>query len=280
MAQFNGRGPNVSQYLANLNRVPGPSDLQEFPLEDDLALFTNSDFFDFDTNDFVGGNHAQQMGFNAGEHAGQDPSKGMNFVNQQSHAYGEFPTYHGQRPLAPNSLPPSPPNGIPGSYAHQSQPTVPGAAAFASISSPLSGPNPGEKRKAGSMSVIGLEDVGSVAAEEDKRRRNTAASARFRVKKKQREQALEKSAKEMSDKVQILESKVTQLQQENTWLKSLITEKNLKIETENSVARLAESRTDSKTLDTSEAQEEQQDAERSTRIAKRGVGTNDEAVEA
>lgn len=70
-----------------------------------------------------------------------------------------------------------------------------------------------------------LDEHARVAAEEDKRRRNTAASARFRVKKKQREQALEKTAKEMSDRVNALEAKVSQLETENAWLKSLITEK-------------------------------------------------------
>ena len=65
-----------------------------------------------------------------------------------------------------------------------------------------------------------------MAAEEDKRRRNTAASARFRVKKKQREQALERSAKDMSDKVSALEGRINQLETENKWLKNLITEKN------------------------------------------------------
>lgn len=73
---------------------------------------------------------------------------------------------------------------------------------------------------------MNIEEASRVAAEEDKRRRNTAASARFRVKKKQREQALEKSAKEMSDRVQALEAKITQLETENTWLKKLILEKN------------------------------------------------------
>lgn len=65
-----------------------------------------------------------------------------------------------------------------------------------------------------------------MAAEEDKRRRNTAASARFRIKKKQREAALEKQAKDMSDKVSQLEGKVQQLEMENKWLKGLITEKS------------------------------------------------------
>lgn len=73
---------------------------------------------------------------------------------------------------------------------------------------------------------LNLDESARGAAEEDKRRRNTAASARFRVKKKQREQALEKTAKEMSDRVQQLEARIGQLETENTWLKSLITEKS------------------------------------------------------
>jgi len=70
------------------------------------------------------------------------------------------------------------------------------------------------------------DESARVAAEEDKRRRNTAASARFRVKKKQREQALEQTAKEMQDKAARLEQKVQQLETENAWLKGLITEKS------------------------------------------------------
>lgn len=62
-------------------------------------------------------------------------------------------------------------------------------------------------------------------AEEDKRRRNTAASARFRIKKKQREQALEKSAKEMMDKVNRLESHISSLETENTWLRRIVMDK-------------------------------------------------------
>ena len=71
-----------------------------------------------------------------------------------------------------------------------------------------------------------LDENARVAAEEDKRRRNTAASARFRVKKKQREQLLEQQQKELQQKVTKLEAMVTQLETENTWLKGLITEKN------------------------------------------------------
>jgi hypothetical protein len=50
---YNGRrGPNVSEYVANLNAIPTAQDLQNsqdnFNLEDDLAMFTNAQFFDFD----------------------------------------------------------------------------------------------------------------------------------------------------------------------------------------------------------------------------------------
>jgi hypothetical protein len=60
------------------------------------------------------------------------------------------------------------------------------------------------------------------AIEEDKRRRNTAASARFRMKKKQREAALESHQKELEDLVAELRGEVEKLRNENTWLKGLI----------------------------------------------------------
>jgi hypothetical protein len=83
------------------------------------------------------------------------------------------------------------------------------------------------KRKYAELADSGIPPTerARVEADEDKRRRNTAASARFRVKKKQREQALEKSSKEMTDKASRLEKKVQELELENRWLKGLITEK-------------------------------------------------------
>ncbi|KAG2184840.1 hypothetical protein INT43_000753 [Umbelopsis isabellina] len=62
--------------------------------------------------------------------------------------------------------------------------------------------------------------------DDDKRRRNTAASARFRVKKKQREQALEHTAKEMTEKSERLEVRVKELELEIKWLRSLLLEKD------------------------------------------------------
>jgi Basic region leucine zipper len=77
-----------------------------------------------------------------------------------------------------------------------------------------------------------------VASEEDKRRRNTEASARFRAKKKAREEgmrvlilgtysnsAIANTAREMAAKVEMLEKKVAEQQMEIGWLRGLITDR-------------------------------------------------------
>ncbi|ADV24459.1 regulatory protein Cys-3 [Cryptococcus gattii E566] len=58
--------------------------------------------------------------------------------------------------------------------------------------------------------------------EEDKRRRNTEASARFRAKKKEREQALERRAKELEAQVASLTAENSSLQNENRLLKAIV----------------------------------------------------------
>jgi len=63
--------------------------------------------------------------------------------------------------------------------------------------------------------------------EHDLRRlRNTAASARFRAKKKLRELSLQSSAQQKREKLAALEARIHQLEAENKWLKSLIIEKH------------------------------------------------------
>lgn len=62
-------------------------------------------------------------------------------------------------------------------------------------------------------------------AEEDKRKRNTAASARFRIKKKMREQSMEKNVREMTEKSNGLEDRVRELELEVKWLRGLLIEK-------------------------------------------------------
>lgn len=121
-------------------------------------------------------------------------------------------------------------------------PGAPGDRTPSDISSSMSPPNgqignnkystipPGERL----ARALSIEEQNRLVVEEDKRRRNTAASARFRVKKKQREQALERAVHEATEVKASLEVRVTQLEMENRWLKNLLTEKN-----ENLLSRLA-----------------------------------------
>ncbi|KAI8336637.1 hypothetical protein BC941DRAFT_502852 [Chlamydoabsidia padenii] len=61
-----------------------------------------------------------------------------------------------------------------------------------------------------------------------KRRRNTEASARFRVKKKMKEQALRRTADETTLRSQQLQRRVHELEKEIKWLRELIVEKKKK----------------------------------------------------
>ncbi|KAM0787132.1 hypothetical protein ACM66B_006384 [Microbotryomycetes sp. NB124-2] len=60
--------------------------------------------------------------------------------------------------------------------------------------------------------------------EEDKRMRNTLASARFRAKKKMKDQQLLQSSLSLREKVAELESERASLVAENTWLKELVSD--------------------------------------------------------
>ncbi|KZV70349.1 hypothetical protein PENSPDRAFT_579525 [Peniophora sp. CONT] len=57
---------------------------------------------------------------------------------------------------------------------------------------------------------------------EDKRRRNTAASARFRIKKKQKTLNLERTVNDLSGRVEELEHEASELRRENGWLKEIV----------------------------------------------------------
>lgn len=63
-------------------------------------------------------------------------------------------------------------------------------------------------------------------SKDDKRKRNTAASARFRIKKKMREKALQTTASEMTEKATRMEQRVHELETEIKWLKAWIVEKD------------------------------------------------------
>jgi hypothetical protein len=267
MSNYHGRrAPNVSQYLANLNTIPSEVPAQdEFPIGADLDFLTNTEFFDFDNFDTVGGDfpaggaqgkHASSKSAGAGGTSLASISTAHKQYADQyvgpGYQFGEFQTYPTMT-NSPSSNAASPTaSALQGSYPPQ-------PPHFGSV-------HAGDKRKssvAGIPSAADLEEASRMAAEEDKRRRNTAASARFRVKKKQREQALEKQAKEMTDKVTALEGKVQQLEMENKWLKELITEKQ-----KDSEKKAAEERKGAK-----------EDGERSTEGRTDGVGTSAEEAE-
>lgn len=73
---YNGRrGPNVSEYIANLNAIPSPQDLHSqdnLNFEDDLALFTNTQFFDFDQQQDLDLQQTFDGGLTTGEAGGLD----------------------------------------------------------------------------------------------------------------------------------------------------------------------------------------------------------------
>ncbi|GAA6009931.1 hypothetical protein JCM10207_002162 [Rhodosporidiobolus poonsookiae] len=69
------------------------------------------------------------------------------------------------------------------------------------------------------------EMMTSEEIEEDKRRRNTEASARFRAKKKMRDQALQETTAQLRNRVASLEKEKESLSNENRWLRDIVSEK-------------------------------------------------------
>jgi TolA-binding protein len=109
---------------------------------------------------------------------------------------------HGQHVLLSQNVP----------YDYPAPPDIPYAESAASAASSNLSPPEDESGPKGPV-------------DEEKRRRNLAASARFRQKKKLREQQLEHQTKELTDRATELEEKMAELQKENDFLKALLTEK-------------------------------------------------------
>lgn len=105
-------------------------------------------------------------------------------------------------------------------------PPAPKVDQFRAPSEDASPPAKRARTRKASISIADSPDVDPslppLSASEDKRRRNTAASARFRMKKKEREAALEGKAKELEMKVSELERECEGLRRENGWLKGLV----------------------------------------------------------
>ncbi|KAJ5339258.1 hypothetical protein MYU51_000947 [Penicillium brevicompactum] len=242
MANYNGRrAPNFSQYIDDLNAIPSPYDqaLQQqqqqtpYNLDTELALFTNTEFFDFDKFNDLGlpnFDSVEEKPQNVEQSHAADPNfldflnnEGLNSIPEyqpELNQNAQVPMHNAHYPVAPAPVA----NQAPIQPAPISAPKVAPAPPAHSMSPPA--PVIGTKRKNSAKSTESAEEAGRHMAEEDKRRRNTAASARFRVKKKQREAALEQTVKETTDKNDILEARVSQLELENHWLRGLIMEKN------------------------------------------------------
>ncbi|KAI1311147.1 hypothetical protein F5Y03DRAFT_322491 [Xylaria venustula] len=222
-----GNPVNVSQLLQDLNRIPEPAPQpdENLPsLDEELAMFTNTNFIDWDSGTPHGSGHETASTTSpTAERVPSDAINGGDMSNYDFNLQGDFNGFDFHNYPTPNvstfsenlgtlaPIQPSPaysPNGAQGSYG-------------ASVHSGDKAADAAPRRR-----QLSFEEQSRLAAEEDKRRRNTAASARFRVKKKAREQALEKREKELSDKVGALESRISSLETENKWLRELVMEKN------------------------------------------------------
>ncbi|KAK4108629.1 hypothetical protein N656DRAFT_688550, partial [Canariomyces notabilis] len=262
------RGVNVSQYLRDL-KVQEPAVEETFITDEDLhkelALFTNTQFFDFETGqntdlqappvkpettqpvasdvtttDPIIGDFSTDFDFISDAPDIARPTADHGTMSPGDFNFGDFSTYTSPTvpafPDALGNLPPIQPGPQMAAYPpvppHHHQPGYVSSAAVPPRTAAAAAGAAGEKRKAEqqlsplSGRVLSIDEQARLAAEEDKRKRNTAASARFRIKKKQREQALERSAKEMTEKVTMLEGRISALETENKWLKSLVTEKH------------------------------------------------------
>jgi len=242
--------------IANLNTIPTEYELnlQQQPENyDDLDLFMNTQLFDFDMGTITENNSPATTSYADSELLGMMGMQQQNSAQQQQQQQqvdfsGLAAAFEGAPQSSFATLPSNAPRQniqsgpLPLPLHMQSHLYTPSPPVTSSPT--LShGPQPGDKRKSAAMSSPASpsslepldpptrpadgtpEDALRFAAEEDKRRRNTAASARFRVKKKQREAMIEKTAKEMTDKVKALEGRVRQLEMENRLLKELVTEK-------------------------------------------------------
>lgn len=258
MSGYHGRtGPNFSEYISNLNAVSQPYDQDFVPSDDlnldqELALFTNADFTDFDNLVPLPDN---ALNFDLGTDDNKTSNHDLKYEDLLASATSPPTNTQPANAAFYQSYPPAI-QPAPSSSTYPQGANYASPAASSPSSPESSSPSAVLKRKADSLTVASPQgsppdQQSRLAAEEDKRRRNTAASARFRVKKKQREQALERTVKEVNDRNTALEAKINQLDIENKWLKNLITEKNGKETKEEMAEAYQKFRTESEERETS-----------------------------
>lgn len=179
----------------------------------DLAMFSHSDFFDFDV---LGQDNivpikpsvAQSNANTTFQFAAEAEAYSVSLYSQPTPAAAEQNTY--------NQL----------QTQSQHIKTEPQDEAFLASVTNTAAPTPIADASEYGFSVNENKYTAIQAANEDKRKRNTAASARFRIKKKLKEQQMEQRTKELQERVQVLEKKLRTLEMENRCLKSLVAQKS------------------------------------------------------
>ncbi|EGO00325.1 hypothetical protein SERLA73DRAFT_180850 [Serpula lacrymans var. lacrymans S7.3] len=129
-----------------------------------------------------------------------------------------YPLIQQQLPSGDSTAAAHPPHPVPAAPPTKRARTRKNSVSFLDNSEPASP----EASTTGAYTDGSSSGAAPMSASEDKRRRNTAASARFRLKKKEREAALEQRAKELEGRVSELERECEGLRRENGWLKGLV----------------------------------------------------------
>ncbi|TBU39544.1 hypothetical protein BD309DRAFT_969453 [Dichomitus squalens] len=148
---------------------------------------------------------------------GAMPQRPSSQPQQQQAGFGFLPPPHQQQAGHSFSaghfgtLPPSEASG-----SSQMEGIIPGPPPIARSASASNTPSP----EAGTP--LEPTEAEATAIAEDKRRRNTAASARFRIKKKQWTLNLERTISDLSGRVEELEREASELRRENGWLKEIV----------------------------------------------------------
>ncbi|CAO3647351.1 unnamed protein product [Mucor fragilis] len=190
-------------YISSLNllNADSPAPINEEVFQEELALWANAQF-SFDTTP-------------GSALVAEDDKKDENL----------FQTFTKLTQLVQPNVLPQPPIGY---YNHRNSMSPAPVSNLPRIA-PAPGPLSGIQLLESNNKKRPYEDETDLSVDDDKRRRNTAASARFRMKKKLREQALEKTTKEIAENVEKLESKVKELEMEAKWLRALVIEKDPKL---------------------------------------------------
>lgn len=200
---YGERTHNQEAAIANLNSTSPLNFTESLSAEDlarDLDLFTNTQFFDFDFGS--GPSTTFTSSLEHGQKTGDDVDRADNtqLTSNDPESMHNFNFLSDSLSFDLNSL---------AATDEESAAKRRKLDASSSDQTELDSPS-------------NMDEGARAAAEEDKRRRNTLASARFRAKKKMREQALEKDHKEMAAKIEKMENRIKELELENKWLRGLV----------------------------------------------------------